>query len=99
MSKNFDYTVVYVFGPEVCEEKYFNDEVLSRESGEWVKIGETGFRGNIEDVTNEIMKKAAMARIRNESRTGIPVTSMLYDVFIKKKERTTEDEGQRRCLA
>lgn len=92
MSKIFDFTIVYVFGPEVCEEKYFNDEVLFRESGEWVKIGETGFRGNIEDVTNEIMKKAAMARIRNESRTGIPVTSMLYDVFIFPYEPHTDDK-------
>ena len=54
MSKNFDYTIVYVFGPEQSEEKYFNDEVLSREAGEWVKIGETGFRGSIENVTTEM---------------------------------------------
>ena len=82
MSKNFDYTIVYVFGPEQSEEKYFNDEVLSREAGEWVKIGETGFRGSIEEVTTDLMKDQSLRRINNESRTGIPVTSKIYDVFI-----------------
>ena len=51
-----DFTIVYVFGPMQCEEKYFNDELLTREASEWVKIGETLYRGNIDDVagTNRI---------------------------------------------
>jgi hypothetical protein len=57
MRTDFDYTIVYVFGPEQCEDKYFKDEVLSREAGEWVKIGETGFRGNIENITDEEVAK------------------------------------------
>lgn len=91
MRTDFDYTIVYVFGPEQCEDKYFKDEVLSREAGEWVKIGETGFRGNIESITDEIIRKEALGRIRQESRTGIPVTSVLYDVFIFPFKSHTDD--------
>ena len=87
-----NFTIVYVFGPEQCEEKYFNDEVLSRESGEWVKIGETGYKGDIETVTDEILRKEALSRIRQESRTGIPVTSVLYDVFIFPYKSHTDDD-------
>lgn len=68
-----NFTIVYVFGPEQCEEKYFNDEILSREAGEWVKIGETGYKGDIETITDEILRKEALSRIRQESRTGIPL--------------------------
>lgn len=82
MKEQPNFTIVYVFGPEQCEEKYFKDEILSREAGEWVKIGETGYKGDIETVTDEILRKEALSRIRQESRTGIPVTSVLYDVFI-----------------
>lgn len=91
MKTDFDYTIVYVFGPEQCEDKYFKDEVLSREAGEWVKIGETGFRGSIENITDEIIRKEALGRIRQESRTGIPVTSVLYDVFIFPYKSHTDD--------
>lgn len=99
MSKNFDYTIVYVFGPEQSEEKYFNDEVLSREAGEWVKIGETGFRGSIENVTTELMKDQSIKRINNESRTGIPVTSKIYDVFIFPYQPKTDDLIRKRLCA
>ena len=96
MSKTFDYTIVYVFGPEQCEEKYFNDEVLSREAGEWVKIGETGYRGNLDEITEDSMKDCAMIRIKNESRTGLPVTSKIYDVFIFPYKVKTDDLIRRR---
>lgn len=96
MSKNFDYTIVYVFGPEQCEEKYFKDEVLSREAGEWVKIGETSYRGNLDEVTEDSMKDSAMIRIKNESRTGLPVTSKIYDVFIFPYKVKTDDLIRRR---
>lgn len=99
MSKNYDYTIVYVFGPEQCEEKYFNDEVLSREAGEWVKIGETSYRGNIEDVTSDLMKDQSLKRINNESRTGIPVTSKIYDVFIFPYQPKTDDLIRKRLCA
>ena len=99
MSKNFDYTIVYVFGPEQCEDKYFNDEVLSREAGEWVKIGETGFRGSIEEVTTDLMKDQSLRRINNESRTGIPVTSKIYDVFIFPYQPKTDDLIRKRLCA
>ena len=91
MKEKFDYTIVYVFGPEQCAEKYLKDEILSRENGEWVKIGETGFRGRIEDISTEVMMNTAMGRIRNEPRTGIPVTSKLYDVFIFPYKSHTDD--------
>jgi hypothetical protein len=87
-----NFTIVYVFGPEQCEEKYFNDEILSREAGEWVKIGETGYQGDIETITDEILRKEALSRIRQESRTGIPVTSVLYDVFIFPYKSHTDDD-------
>ncbi len=96
MSKNFDYTIVYVFGPELSEEKYFNDEVLSREAGEWVKIGETSYRGDLDEVSEDSMKDCAMIRIKNESRTGLPVTSKIYDVFIFPYKVKTDDLIRRR---
>jgi hypothetical protein len=96
MNKSFDYTIVYVFGPEQCEEKYFKDEVLSREAGEWVKIGETSYRGNLDEVTEDSMKDRAMIRIKNESRTGLPVTSKIYDVFIFPYKVKTDDLIRRR---
>ena len=58
---------------------------------QWVKIGETGFKGDIETITDEIMKKEALCRILQESRTGIPVTSALYDVFIFPYKSHTDD--------
>lgn len=96
MSKNFDYTIVYVFGPQQCEDKYFKDEVLSREAGEWVKIGETSYRGNLDEVTEDGMKDCAMIRIKGESRTGLPVTSKIYDVFIFPYKVKTDDLIRRR---
>ena len=86
-----DFTIVYVFGPMQCEEKYFNDELLTREASEWVKIGETLYRGNIDDVTPESLKDAAMKRIKNESRTGIPFVSKIFDVFIFPFKPKTDD--------
>lgn len=86
-----DFTIVYVFGPMQCEEKYFNDELLTREASEWVKIGETLYRGNIDDVTPESLKDAAMNRIKNESRTGIPFVSKIFDVFIFPFKPKTDD--------
>lgn len=99
MKADFDYTIVYVFGPEICEDKYYNDELLTREAGEWVKIGETGFRGNIENVTTDIMKDQSMKRINNESRTGIPVISKIYDVFIFPYHQKTDDIIRKRLCA
>lgn len=98
MKNQPNFTIVYVFGPEQCEGKYFKDEILSREAGEWVKIGETAYKGNIETVTDEILRKEALSRIRQESRTGIPVTSVLYDVFIfPYKSHTDDDIRDRLC--
>lgn len=90
------FTIVYVFGPEQCEKKYFDDEILSREVGEWVKIGETGYNGNLDDVTEDSMKDCAMARIKSESRTGLPVTSKIYDVFIFPYKVKTDNLIRRR---
>lgn len=91
MKEQPNFTIVYVFGPMQCEEKYFNDELLTRNANEWVKIGETLFRGNIEDVTPESLKNAAMDRIKNEPRTGIPFLSTIYDVFIFPFKPKTDD--------
>ena len=91
MKEKPNFTIVYVFGPMQCEEKYFNDELLTREASEWVKIGETLYRGNIDDVTPESLKDAAMSRIKNEPRTGIPFVSKIFDVFIFPFKPKTDD--------
>ena len=96
MKEKPNFTIVYVFGPLQCEVKYKEDQLLSRELGEWVKIGETLFRGNIEDATPEALKKAAMERIKNESRTGIPFVSTIYDVFIFPFMPKTDDKIRNR---
>lgn len=94
--QDFDYVIVYVFGPEQCENKYYDDELLTRELGEWVKIGETGYKGDINEITPEVMKKAALQRILQESRTGIPVTSKIYDLFIFPYRPKTDDQIRNR---
>ena len=91
MKEKPNFTIVYVFGPMQCEEKYFNDELLTRDASEWVKIGETLYRGNIDDVTPESLKDVAIARIKNESRTGIPFVSKIFDVFIFPFKPKTDD--------
>ena len=98
MKENIDYTIVYVFGPAHCEEKYHNDELLTREAGEWVKIGQTGFTGDIDQTTPEILKYAAMKRIAVEIKTGIPVVSKLYDVFIFPSQKYKIDDLLRNRL-
>ncbi len=78
-----DFKIVYVFGPATSEEKYFNDETLTLQNGEWVKIGETTFTADgIDKINRNAMKDYAIKRVRQESRTGIPVAAKIYDVFI-----------------
>lgn len=77
MRKNSDYTIVYVFGPEQWTEKYDNNDPM-----EWLKIGQTDFVGNIDEVTPEMLKEQSMSRIKNEPKTGIPRTCIILDVFI-----------------
>ncbi len=87
MKANSEFTIVYVFGPEQCGKKYLDNDVLTREAMEWVKIGQTDFDGNIDEVTPEMLKEQSMKRIKQEIKTGIPVTCMIYDVFIFPKIR------------
>lgn len=82
MRKNSEFTIVYVFGPEQCEGKYLNNDELLSKAMEWVKIGQTDFIGNIDEATPEMLKEQSMRRINQESRTGLPVTCKIYDVFI-----------------
>ena len=44
--QNSQYTIVYVFGPTRCKDDYFNDKILDRAKGEYVKIGKTDFNGS-----------------------------------------------------
>ena len=99
MKEQPNFTIVYVFGPEQCEEKYKDDQLLSIEAGEWVKIGETEFRANIEDVTPDSMMDKAVKRINQESKTGIPVISKIYDVFIFPYHIKTDDLIRNRLCA
>ena len=75
---------MYVFGPEQCEDKYFNDQMLSLQANEWVKIGETKYDGELDTLLNEPdrIKDKAMSRIKEESRTGIPFPSRIFDLFV-----------------
>lgn len=82
MRKDSDFTIVYVFGPEQCEDKYLNNDVLTREAMEWIKIGQTDFVGNLDNATPEMLKEQSMTRIKREVKTGIPVTCKIFDVFI-----------------
>ena len=82
MKANSEFTIVYVFGPEQCGDKYLNNDVLTRDAMEWVKIGQTDFDGNIDEVTPEMLKEQSMKRIKQEIKTGIPVTCKIFDVFI-----------------
>lgn len=77
MRKNSNFTIVYVFGPEQWLEKYDNNDPM-----EWLKIGQTDFVGNIDEVTPEMLKEQSMSRIKNEPKTGIPRTCIILDVFI-----------------
>ncbi len=82
MRQESDFTIVYVFGPEMCEDKYMDNKVLQLESMEWVKIGQTDFVGNIDDATPEMLKEQSMTRIKREVKTGIPMTCKIFDVFL-----------------
>ena len=100
MKEQPNFTIVYVFGPAQCKEKYEEDQLLSREAGEWVKIGETQFPVNIEDIiTDEFVMDNAMKRINDEPRTGIPVICKIYDVFIFPYKKGFDHQVRRRLCS
>lgn len=84
MSKkqNAAYTIVYVFGPTRFKQDYLDNKVLNRELGGYVKIGKTDFDGSLEQCTEEILKKTAIARCSQEAKTGISDWCDIYDTFI-----------------
>lgn len=79
---NSQYTIVYVFGPTRCKDAYLDDEILDRTKGEYVKIGKADFDGDLKDCTEEKVKKTAVNRCSQESKTGIPDWCDIYDTFI-----------------
>lgn len=97
MSKK-QFTIVYVFGPIQCEDKYFNDEIISLEANEWIKIGETSTNVALDDLVSDYdkVKDEAMPRVKNEPRTGIPFPSKIYDVFIFPYLPKTDDKIRNR---
>lgn len=92
------FTIVYIFGPTQCEEKYFNDEIISLEANEWIKIGETSSNEDLDCLVADYdrVKDIAMARIKSESRTGIPFLSKIFDVFIFPFLSKTDDKIRNR---
>lgn len=80
--QNCQYTIVYVFGPTRCKEAYLDDQILDRTKGEYVKIGKADFDGDLKDCTEESVKKTALHRCSQESKTGIPDWCDIYDTFI-----------------
>lgn len=73
--KNF--TVVYVFGPKDKYVNYINNEIC-----EWVKIGETSINHDLNSLTMDDIKRSALNRCKQESKTGIPCICKIYDTFI-----------------
>lgn len=97
MKEQPNFTIVYVFGPDKCAEKYKEDLLLSRDAGEWVKIGETEFHANVEDLSSiDFVLGKTMKRIHQESRTGIPVICKIYDVFIFPYQKGFDHQVRRR---
>lgn len=80
--KNSKYTIVYVYGPSRCKLDYLSNLVLNRHNGEFVKIGKTDYNGDLCDCTEESLKKAAVDRCAQESKTGISDWCDIYDTFI-----------------
>ena len=80
--QNSQYTIVYVFGPTRCKDAYLDDEILDRTKGEYVKIGKADFDGDLKECTEETVKKTAVNRCSQESKTGIPDWCDIYDTFI-----------------
>ncbi|MBO4851061.1 MAG: hypothetical protein J5529_09215 [Prevotella sp.] len=58
--------------------------MISLKDNEWVKIGETKYKGELDSLLADsgVVIKAAMKRIEGETRTGIPFPSRIFDLFI-----------------
>ena len=69
-------TIIYVFGPKRLSPQYSSNTELKLQEGGWLKIGQTS-----EENDNIDKWESAMARIYNESRTGIPEVCQLFEVF------------------
>ena len=69
-------TIIYVFGPKRLTPQYSSNTELKLQEGGWLKIGQTS-----EENDNIDKWESAMARIYNESRTGIPEVCQLFEVF------------------
>lgn len=80
--QNSQYTIVYVFGPTRCKDSYSDNKILDRTKGEYVKIGKADFVGDLKECTEELVKKTAVDRCSQESKTGIPDWCDIYDTFI-----------------
>lgn len=80
--QNSQYTIVYVFGPTRCKDSYIDGAILDRAKGEYVKIGKTDFDGDLKECTEETIRKTAITRCSQESKTGIPDWCDIYDTFI-----------------
>lgn len=90
-------TIIYVFGPKKCYEDYQNNICLDTD-GTWVKIGQTNMTCSLSDFEDiSCLKKniynKSLCRIKQEVRTGISVTTKLYDAYIFPHEsRKTDGE-------
>ncbi len=80
--------VIYIFGPERIYDKYMCNEVLNKDNGEWIKLGMTRAAAP-EDKPFDV----ALARCYEITRTGIPETCMIFDVFeFPNLQRKVDDE-------
>lgn len=95
--KNGNYTIVYVYGPTRCKIAYFENSVLNRENGEFVKIGKTDYTGKLDDLSEEKLKQEAIKRYAG-SKTGNPDWCDIYQTFIFPKSNQNIDDVIRNIL-
>lgn len=95
--KNGNYTIVYVYGPTRCKKAYFENSVLNRENGEFVKIGKTDYTGKLDDLSEEKLKQEAIKRYASP-KTGNPDWCDIYQTFIFPKSNQNIDDVIRNIL-
>ncbi len=85
--KDKEISIIYIFGPSRLWQDYMSGKPVS-----WLKIGKTN--GNLSD---DKWTRAAK-RVNQESHTGIPETSRLYEVYSYPFQRGNYDDVFRKIL-
>lgn len=86
-------TIIYVFGPKRLESLYYSNNELEQKDGGWLKIGQTSSDDDVKD-----KREAAIDRINQEVKTGIPEVCKLFDVFEYPEQKGQIDNTIRNLL-